>query len=319
MNEILINEKEDISSKIYVIRGVQVMLDSDLAQLYECANGTKSINLAVSRHKERFPKRFMFQLTSTEYYEILRFKHGTLDKKYSRFQIETTNKNILRFQSETLELKQGKYSKYLPYVFTEQGVAMLATVLRTSISAEISIRIMDAFVSMRQYISYNIIEQKYINNLVLEDHDKINALEKVLWNFEENQKVDTIFYNGQIYDAYSLLMDILNKATKEIIIIDNYAAKELLDILKNIDRKIIIISKNIDEILIKKYKKQYTNVEFIKNDIFHDRFIIIDKKYLYNCGSSFKDLGKKCFAINEMNSKEILNNLLKRIKINDRE
>ncbi len=128
------------------------MLDSDLAKLYECANGTKTINLAVKRHINRFPERFMFQLTKDEYYEIL------------------------RFQFETLELEQGKYSKYLPYVFTEQGVAMLATVLRTPVAEEVSIRIMDAFVAMRKYISTNLIEQKYINDLVLKDSKRIDLL-----------------------------------------------------------------------------------------------------------------------------------------------
>lgn len=137
---------------IYEIRGKQVMLDSDLAKLYECANGTKTINLAVKRHINRFPERFMFQLTKDEYYEIL------------------------RFQFETLELEQGKYSKYLPYVFTEQGVAMLATVLRTPVAEEVSIRIMDAFVAMRKYISTNLIEQKYINDLVLKDSKRIDLL-----------------------------------------------------------------------------------------------------------------------------------------------
>ena len=128
------------------------MLDSDLAKLYECKNGTKTINLAVKRHINRFPERFMFQLTKDEYYEIL------------------------RFQFETLELEQGKYSKYLPYVFTEQGVAMLATVLRTPVAEEVSIRIMDAFVAMRKYISTNLIEQKYINDLVIKDSKRIDLL-----------------------------------------------------------------------------------------------------------------------------------------------
>ena len=137
---------------IYEIRGKQVMLDSDLAELYKCKNGTKTINLAVKRHINRFPERFMFQLTKDEYYEIL------------------------RFQFETLELEQGKYSKYLPYVFTEQGVAMLATVLRTPVAEEVSIRIMDAFVAMRKYISTNLIEQKYINDLVLKDSKRIDLL-----------------------------------------------------------------------------------------------------------------------------------------------
>ena len=137
---------------IYEIRGKQVMLDSDLAELYKCKNGTKTINLAVKRHINRFPERFMFQLTKDEYYEIL------------------------RFQFETLELEQGKYSKYLPYVFTEQGVAMLATVLRTPVAEEVSIRIMDAFVAMRKYISTNLIEQKYINDLVIKDSKRIDLL-----------------------------------------------------------------------------------------------------------------------------------------------
>lgn len=147
-------EKEDIKieNMIYEIRGKQVMLDSDLAELYKCKNGTKTINLAVKRHINRFPERFMFQLTKDEYYEIL------------------------RFQFETLELEQGKYSKYLPYVFTEQGVAMLATVLRTPVAEEVSIRIMDAFVAMRRYISTNLLEQKYINDLVLKDSKRIDLL-----------------------------------------------------------------------------------------------------------------------------------------------
>ena len=142
----LVKDETNIENLIYEIRGVQVMLDSDLAKIYECVNGTKSINLAVKRHINRFPERFMFQLTKDEYW------------------------NILRFQSETLELEQGKYSKYLPYAFTEQGVAMLATVLRTPVAEEVSIKIMDAFVAMRKYISTNLLEQKYINNLVIE-HD----------------------------------------------------------------------------------------------------------------------------------------------------
>lgn len=154
MNELMIKENIDIENLIYEVRGKQVMLDSDLARLYKCANGTKTINLAVRRHINRFPERFMFQLTKEEYYDIL------------------------RFQSETLELEQGKYSKYLPYVFTEQGVAMLATVLRTEIAEEISIKIMDAFIAMRKYISTNLIEQKYINSQVLKNTEDIKVLQE---------------------------------------------------------------------------------------------------------------------------------------------
>jgi len=284
MNEIINKEKIKIENMIYEVRGKQVMLDRDLARLYECANGTKTINLTVKRHIKRFPERFMFQITEEELKEL-------------RFQLETTN----------------NMSRTLPYVFTEQGVAMLATILRTKVAEEVSIRIMDAFVEMRKYINNNLIEQNYINKLVLKDHERINLLEETFNKLEEKTKVNSLFFEGQIFDAYSLMIDILNKSSKEIIIIDNYAGKELLDILKDIDREITIISKNISKELEKKYLSQYENIRFISNDSFHDRFIIVDKLILYHCGSSFKDLGKKCFAINIIDDKNILDNLLREI------
>ncbi len=180
MNEITVKENERIENLIFEVRGVQVMLDSDLARLYECSNGTKSINLAVKRHINRFPERFMFQLTREEVNNL-------------RFQVETANVN--------------SKSRYLPYVFTEQGVAMLATVLRTPVAEEISIKIMDAFVAMRKYISSNLLNQNYINSLVLEnqkmiltDHnlvienkEKIKALEETFKQFEEKKKVSDNF------------------------------------------------------------------------------------------------------------------------------
>lgn len=290
MNEIVQKEEIKVENMIYEIRGKQVMLDRDLAKLYECANGTKTINLAVKRHIKRFPGRFMFQLTKEEAEEI-----------YSRFQVETLN-----------DLR-GSNIKYLSYVFTEQGVAMLATILRTKVAEEVSIRIMDAFVEMRKYINNNFIEQTYINKLVIKDHERINLLEETFNKLEEKTKINSLFFEGQIYDAYSLLMDILNKSNKKIIIIDNYAGKELLDILKDIDREITIISSNISKELEKKYLSQYNNIRFICKESFHDRFIIIDEQILYHCGSSFKDLGKKCFAINRIDDKNILDSLMKEI------
>ena len=146
MNNIVVSDNIKIENMIYEIRGKQVMLDSDLAMLYGCKNGTKSLNLAVKRHINRFPERFMFQLTKEEYSSI-----------YSRFQIETLNKN---------NQKQGLNIKYLPYVFTEQGVSMLSSVLHTEIANRVSVNIMRAFVSMKKYISSNLIEQKYLKNLV---------------------------------------------------------------------------------------------------------------------------------------------------------
>lgn len=180
---------------------------------------------------------------------------------------------------------------------------------------EVSIKIMDAFVEMRRYINSNFLEQKYINKLVLEDHERINLLQETFDKLEERTRINSLFFEGQIYDAYSLLIDILDKSKEEIIIIDNYAGKELLDILKNIDKNITIVSKNINEELKNKYISQYKNIDFIYNNSFHDRFIIIDKEVLYHCGSSFKDLGKKCFAINRIDNDKWVKEIL--LKLNN--
>ena len=257
MNDLIIKDNIKIEELIYEVRGKQVMLDSDLAKLYGCKNGTKSLNLAVKRHINKFPERFMFQLTENE-------------TKLLRFQNETTN----------------NMSRTLPYVFTEQGVAMLATVLKTEVADEMSIKIMDAFVTMKNYINNNFIEQKYINNLVLDLDERVCLLEESFDKLSTEKDNNHIFYEGQIYDAYSLLIDILSKAKEEIIIIDNYAGKELFDITRNINVNIKIYTKNIDNISKKKYEKEYSNIEIISTDIFHDRFIIIDNKELYNIGSS---------------------------------
>ena len=291
MNEIIVKDNIKIENLIYKIRGKQVMLDSDLAMLYGCKNGTKSLNLAVKRHINRFPERFMFQLTKEEYSSI-----------YSRFQIETLNKN---------NQKQGLNIKYLPYVFTEQGVAMLSAILKTDVAEEISIKIMDAFVAMKNIINTSLIEQKYINSLVLEHDNEIRLLQESFNKLSTKEKINHIFYNGQIYDAYSLLIDILNKAKKEIIIIDNYAGKELFDITKDIKVNIKIYTKNIDEVSKKKYMQEYSNIEIITTDIFHDRFIILDNKELYNLGSSLK--GKKCTSINRIEDSTILKELISRL------
>ena len=285
MNDLIIKDNIKIEELIYEVRGKQVMLDSDLAKLYGCKNGTKSLNLAVKRHINKFPERFMFQLTENE-------------TKLLRFQNETTN----------------NMSRTLPYVFTEQGVAMLATVLKTEVADEMSIKIMDAFVTMKNYINNNFIEQKYINNLVLDLDERVCLLEESFDKLSTEKDNNHIFYEGQIYDAYSLLIDILSKAKEEIIIIDNYAGKELFDITRNINVNIKIYTKNIDNISKKKYEKEYSNIEIINTDIFHDRFIIIDNKKLYHSGSSFKDLGKSCFAITKMDDDYILKELINRLK-----
>ena len=285
MNKIIEKEIINIEDLIYEIDGKEVMLDSDLAMLYNCKNGTKEINQAVKNNPDKFPKRYSFVLTDEE------------------------KKNLW---SKFLTANVTNMSRSNPRVFTEQGVYMLATIQKSKVATEVSIRIMDTFVKMRHYINYNksflphrflLLEDKVDNNTKRIDElfDKFNPKDIVK---------NSIFFKNDIYDAYSVLLDIFNKSREEIIIIDNYAGKELLDILKKIDRKITIVSKNIDEILKKKYESQYKNVTFINNESFHDRFIILDRKKLYSCGASFKDLGKKCFAINEFNDKEYLNKLL---------
>lgn len=188
---------------------------------------------------------------------------------------------------------------------------MLATILKSKEATKITIAIMDAFVVMKKIINTSLIEQKYINKLVLEHDSKINLILDKLTPKESNNH---IFYEGQIYDAYSLLIDILSKAKKEIIVIDNYAGKKLFDIIRNINVKVKIYTENIDNISKEKYEKQYSNIEIINTNIFHDRFVIIDNKVLYHSGASFKDLGKKCFAITKIVDNNILEELLDKLK-----
>lgn len=281
MNEIL--EKENkIENMIYEIRGVEVMLDSDLAMLYECKNGTKDINKAVKRNINRFSEDFYFQLSEKEL-------------------------NDLRFQNGTLEIKgQGQFSKYLPHVFTEQGAAMLSSVLKTDIATDMSIKIIRTFVYMRKYLSEN-----NNSNILINHENRILKLEESFNKFSSKEK--TIIYEGKIYDAYSILIDIFNEANNEIIIIDNYSNKELFDMLRNINKKIIIISKNMDELLVKKYKSQYKNIEFINTNPFHDRYIILDRSIVYSSGMSLKDIGKSYSYINMEKEEIFIQELLKRL------
>lgn len=282
MDEVVIKENQKIEDMIYEVRGVQVMLSTDVAKLYKTE--TRIINQTIKRNIMRFPKTFCFQLTMEEMTDL-------------------KSQNVI--SSLRNELTHGG-TRYLPYVLTEQGIMMLSGLLKSDIAVKVNIQIIDAFVKMRKYFANTIIT----NEMLINHENRILNLEKTFDKFKYNEKVSKIFFEGELYDAYSLLLDILNKADKEIIIIDNYAGKELLDLLKNINKTIIIVSKNIDEVLKSKYESQYENIKFIYNNSFHDRFIILDKNKLYSCGSSFKDLGKKCFAINEFNDKEYLNKIL---------
>mgnify|MGYP000946174391 FL=1 len=280
--------KEDLSieNMIYEIRGKQVMLDCDLAKLYNVE--TKRINEAVKNNPDKFPERFYFRINENEFFSL---------------------------KSKISTSKGGSRKGH--NVFTEQGIAMLSTILKSKVAVETSIRIMDAFVKMRKYISANLIEQDNMKNMLIKHDNEIKLLQESFSKLEEKEKINHIFYEGQIYDAYSLLIDIFNEAKKEIIIIDNYADKSILDMITNLNVKVIIVTKKFNllkDIDIKKYNKQYHNLKVIYSDKFHDRFIILDKKVLYHSGASYKDLGNKCFAINKIEDNEYLKNILKKIK-----
>ena len=283
-------DTENIKNLIYTIRGKQVMLDSDVAMLYHYE--TKKINQTVKRNIERFPKKFCFQLTEDEM-------------------------ENLRSQFVTSSLKKENYGgrRYLPYVFTEQGIAMLSGLLKNKIAVQVSIYIMDAFVEMRKFITNNAqvferltnVEYKiFEQNKMLTEHEK--KFEKV---FNELQKEKTaefkqsIFFDGQIYDAYSLIIDIIKQAEHKILIIDNYIDDSILKILskKNKNVEAVVLTSpncNLNRLDINKFNKQYPVLKVARTNKFHDRFIVIDNKKLYHVGASLKDLGKKCFAISKI-------------------
>ena len=287
MNNIMVSDNIKIENMIYEIIGKQVMLDSDLAKLYNLE--TKRINEAVKNNIEKFPERYCFQLNDEE-------------------------SNNLRSKISTSKINSHGGKRYNQRVFTEQGVYMLATILKSKEATKITIAIMDTFVVMKKIINTSLIEQKYFNELTIKNTEDIKLLQESFDKLNTKESNNHIFYEGQIYDAYSLLIDILSKAKKEIIVIDNYAGKKLFDIIRNINVKVKIYTENIDNISKEKYEKQYSNIEIINTNIFHDRFIIIDNKVLYHSGASFKNLGKKCFAITKMADDNILKELLNKLK-----
>lgn len=274
---------------IYEVRGVQVMLDSDLVRLYECANGTKTINQAVNRHVDRFPEDFYYQLTKEEY---------------------------LNLKSQTGTSSSNEYGgvRKLPYVFTEQGVAMLASVLRTSVASSVSIDIMRAFVVMKKYVSKALVEQTYINNLVLKDSKRIDLLEEALSKFKE--KSNHLFFNGQIFDAYSKIKEIFLRAKVNLIIVDAYADITILDMIKKLNVNVIVITKQnglLTNIDIKKYNNQYNNLTIKYSDTFHDRYFIIDNNEIYHCGASINHAGARTFSINILEDKEVCDALKNKV------
>ena len=281
---------EEIKNLIYTVRGKQVMIDSDVAKLFEYT--TKDLNRNVKNNIERFPDYYCFQLTREEYDSL-------------RCKIFTLNTN-----------KRGQHRKYLPYVYTEYGITMLAGLLKSSVAVNISIKIVNAFIEMRKFLISNsqIFERLTSVEYKLLEHDK--KFDEVFnqFQFEENIK-QRIFFNGQIWDSYILIVNIIKKANKKITIIDNYIDESILKMLskkkENVEVNILTSEKsNIQNLDIKKFNKEYPLLKVERTNKFHDRFIIIDEKEMYHIGASIKDLGKKCFGINKIEDMEIIKKVI---------
>jgi phage regulator Rha-like protein len=286
-------KKEDIQSRIYTIRNVQIMLDSDLAELYGVE--VKRLNEQVKRNIERFPQEFSFQLTAEENNAL-------------RSQFVTSNgKTNLKSQFATSSWGGRRTA---PYVFTEQGVAMLSAVLSSDTAIKISIQIINAFVTMRKFISANAqifhrldgVERKQIEY-------KVETDEKFKRVFDAIEEKDIkprqgIFFDGQIFDAYQFVSDLIRTARKSIIVIDNYIDDGVLTVLSKANKKvqITILTKAISKQLaldVKKFNEQYPAITIKEFHDSHDRFLIVDGKTIYHFGASLKDMGKKWFAFSK--------------------
>lgn len=283
MNELVIDENK-IENMIFEIRGQQVMLDSDLAKLYQVE--TKRINEAVKNNLDKFPDRFAWKLNDNESKKLL----------------------VEIFDQKNIETRGGKFKN--PRVFTEQGVAMLATILKSKTATKVSIAIMDAFVEMRHYLNINKDIYKSLNNInnKLVEHD--DKLELLFSKFNSKEKT---FLPGKVYDAYREIINIFKDAKTELIIIDSYADSTLLDFIKDMNSKIILVTSSkakLSNIEIEKFNKQYNKLNVIINNTFHDRYFILDRKIVYHCGASINYAGKKTFSINLLEDKMIRDNLL---------
>ena len=275
-----------IENMIYEVRGKQVMLDSDVAYLF--GYETKQLNRQVMRNIDRFPEDYCFQLTNNEY-KSLRCQFGT--SSYG-----------------------GR--RYAPYVFTEYGITMLAGVLKSETAVKMSLKIVNTFITMKKYISSNLLEQKYINNMVLEHDNEIKLLQESFEKLEEKKLTNEIYFYGQIYDAYSKLLDLMIEAKKELIIIDNYADKSVLDMVRRLKVSVLLITKEnglITKREIEKYNKQYNNLKVNFDNTFHDRYLILDKTIVYHLGASINYAGSKTFSINRIEEEEVIRLLLNKV------
>jgi len=300
--DILISQK--ILRNIYTIRGKQVMMDSDLAELYNVE--TKVFNQSVKRNIERFPERFRFKLQQREF-ESLR----------NQFENFNMNQN-LRSQNVTSSLSDHGGRRYLPYVFTEQGVSMLSAVLRSEKAVKVSIQIMDAFVNMRKFMNTNAGVFQRLNKLEEKQLMMALRLDEVFAAIgtDDIKPKQGIFFDGQIYDAYLFVSKLIKSAKISIVIIDDYVDETVLTLLskRGENCKATIYSRTISkelELDLKKHNDQYEPIQIREFKKSHDRFIILDNKYIYHLGASLKDLGKKWFAFSllKKNTLDILRRL----------
>jgi len=285
-------KKDDIENKIIVIRNKQVILDQDIAALYGVE--TKRLNEQVKRNIDRFPESFCFQLTKT-------------DTENLRSQIATSNDDSLRSQIATLKKGRGQHRKYLPYAFTEQGVAMLSAVLKSDTAIKVSVQIINAFVAMRRFLVSNAQVFQRLDTLEIKQLETDKKLNHVLDTIENRdiQPKQGIFYDGQVFDAYVFVNDLVKSAKKSIVLIDNFVDESVL-VLFSIRKKnvpLTILTKNISkklELDVKKHNEQYPPITVKTFNKAHDRFLIIDEKTVYHFGASLKDLGKKWYAFSKM-------------------
>ena len=269
---------EDLLNKIYTIRGQQVMIDTDLADMYGVEK--KRLGEQVKRNIDRFPERFRFQLTKEE-------------------------EDNLKSQFATSSSGHGG-KRTLSYAFTEQGVSMLSAVLRSDTAIKVSIQIMDAFVNMRKFLVNNASIFQRLENVEQKQLVTDSKLDKIFAAIESNEisPKQGLFYNGQIFDAYKLISDIIRTAQKSILLIDNYIDDTTLQLFtkRKESVEVTLYTQKITESLkqdILKFNKQYEKVEVFKLKTSHDRFMIIDDKTVYHFGASLKDLGKKWFAFSK--------------------
>ena len=292
---LVIVDNIEIQNMIYSVRGKQVMLDSDLAQLYHVE--TKVFNQAVKRNINRFPEHFRFQLTESEF-------------KNLRSQIVTSREND--------STHGGR--RYMPYVFTEQGIAMLSAVLKSDVAVEVSIKIMNSFVEMRNFLLSNREMFARLDRVELKQLETDKKLEEVFNYIATNTEVkQNIFFDGQIYDAFSFIIGLIKKAKKEIILIDNYVDINTLNILckknKGVDIIIATAGKgNLSTKDINKFNAQYPKLSVKTTTDFHDRFLIIDKMEVYHIGASIKDAGKKSFGITKIEDKNLIQGLVNKVR-----